>query len=470
MLTRFGLRLGSVGGGGFSPHVKVQSKRALAPEGSLARVSATLAAILVLVAVILLAPQTTAAQAKTAKPASAASASAPAEVRPRIRAITAFINLDPQQYTIQIADALKMLRRAQTIFESRGYQVQTIRIATQPFPEYTKGMTTEQVVGFFRNYDALAAHEKFAACIGPAMLNAGDPESQADLLIEILRNTKTLNASVVVAGEDGIRWNAVGAAARVIKALEDTPSSQGNFRFAATAMVGPLTPFFPAAYHTGFGHQFGIGLESANVVAAAFKGAPDLAAARQRLIDSLSASAIDIERHAGRIDQETGWAYVGMDMSPAPLKDVSIAAAIESLTSQPVGSPGTLTAAATITSAVKDVRVKQTGYSGLMLPVLEDGLLSQRWSQGRMTIDALLSYSAVCATGLDTVPLPGDISTEQLSLIIGDVASLAFKWHKPLAARLLPVAGKVPGDTTSFDDPFMVNAVIQPLPEGNGSR
>jgi uncharacterized protein len=391
-------------------------------------------------------------------------------VKPRIRATTAFINLDPQQYTLQVADALKMLRRAQTIFESRGYQVQTIRIATQPFPEYTKGMTTEQAVAFFRNYDALAAHEKFAACIGPAMLNAGDPESQADLLIEILRNTKTLNASVVVAGEDGIRWNAVGAAARVVKALEDTPSSQGNFRFAATAMVGPLTPFFPAAYHTGFGHQFGIGLESANVVAAAFKGAPDLAAARQRLIDSLSASAIDIERHAGRIDQETGWAYVGMDMSPAPLKDVSIAAAIENLTSQPVGSPGTLTAAATITSAVKDVRVKQTGYSGLMLPILEDSLLSQRWSQGRMTVDALLSYSAVCATGLDTVPLPGDISIEQLSLIIGDVASLAFKWHKPLAARLLPVAGKVPGDTTSFDDPFMVNAVIQPLPEGNGPR
>jgi uncharacterized protein len=407
-----------------------------------------------------------AAQAK----AGATPAAGTAEVRPRIRAITAFINLDRATYQQQVSEAVTMLKRARTTFESRGYEVQTIRIATQPFPEYTKGLTTEQAVAFFKDYDALAAREKFAACIGPAMLNAGDPESQADLLIEIMRNTKTLNASVVVAGEDGIRWNAVGAAARVVKALENTANSQGNFRFAATAMVGPLTPFFPAAYHTGFGHQFGIGLESANVVAAAFKGAPDLAAARQRLIDSLSVSAHDIERHAGRVDQETGWAYVGMDLSPAPLKDVSIAAAIENLTMQPVGSPGTLTAAATITSAVRDLRVKQTGYSGLMLPILEDGLLSKRWSQGRMTLDALLSYSAVCATGLDTVPLPGDISVEQLSLIIGDVASLAFKWHKPLAARLLPVAGKVPGDTTSFDDPFMVNAVIQPLSEGNGLR
>jgi len=37
------------------------------------------------------------------------------------------------------------------------------------------------------------------------------------------------------------------------------------------------------------------------------------------------------------------------------------------------------------------------------------------------------------------------------------------KWHKPLSARLLPVAGKNAGDTTEFDDPYMVNAKIQPM-------
>jgi uncharacterized protein len=421
----------------------------------------------VLIAVAARCPVSLAQTATSKRTAASADSS---EVRPKIRTVTAFINLDRAQYQQQIAEALTMLKRARTTFESRGYQVETIRIATQPFPEYTKGMTKEQAVAFFKQYDALAQKENFAACVGPAMLNRGDPESQADLLIEILRNTKTLNGSLVVAGEDGVRWNAVGAAARVVKALENTERSQGNFRFAATAMVPALTPFYPAAYHTGFGHQFAVGLESANVVAAAFQGAPDLGAARQRLMDSLARSAFDIEGHAHRIDQETGWAYVGIDLSPAPLKDISIGAAIENLTTQPVGSPGTLTAAATITSAVKEIRVKQTGYSGLMLPILEDGVLSQRWSQGSITLDALLSYSAVCATGLDTVPLPGDISVEQLSLIIGDVASLAFKWRKPLAARLLPVAGKGPGDTTGFDDPYMVNAVIQPLVAPGATR
>src|SRR6266852_1107869 len=389
---------------------------------------------------------------------------APNPANPKIRAITAFINLDRAQYQQQITDALKMLRRAQTTFESRGYQVQTIRIATQPFPEYTKGLTNEQAVAFFKQLDALAEQQKFAMAIGPAMLNANDSAAQADLLAEILSNTKKLNATVVVAGEEGVRWPAVGAAARVMKKLEEsTEHSQGNFRFAAIALVPPLTPFFPAAYHTGFGHQFAVALESANVVAAAFKDARDLPTAKQRLTDSLASVAFDIEQHAGRIDQETGWTYMGIDLSPAPSKDASIGTAIENLTTQPVGSSGTLTAAAIITAAIKDVRAKQTGYSGLMLPILEDSRLAQRWSEGHISLDALLSYSAVCGTGLDTIPLPGDITAEQLSLIIGDVASLAVKWHKPLSARLLPVAGKGPGDMTEFNDPFLVNATLQPI-------
>ena len=384
--------------------------------------------------------------------------------KPKIRAITAFINLEREQYQQQVADTLKLLRRAQTTLESRGYVVQTIRIATQPFPEYTKGLTTEQAVAFFKQYDALAMQQKFAASIGPAMLNADDSAAQADLLAEILSNTKTLNGSVAVAGEDGVRWGAVGAAARVMKKLEEaTEHSQGNFHFAAIALVPPVTPFFPAAYHTGFGHQFAIALESANVVEAAFKDAHDLSMARQRLIDMLASAAFDIERIAGRVDAETGWAYMGMDLSPAPSKDASIGAAIENLTTQPVGLSGTLTAAATITAAIRDVKVKQTGYSGLMLPILEDPLLAQRWSEGRISIDALLSYSAVCGTGLDTIPLPGDTSVEQLSLIIGDMASLAVKWHKPLSARLLPVTGKGWGEVTEFDDPFLVNATLQPF-------
>jgi uncharacterized protein (UPF0210 family) len=295
------------------------------------------------------------------------------------------------------------------------------------------------------------------------MLNADDPESQADLLVDVLKNTKSINGSLVVADENGVRWPSVGAAARTMLKLAATEHSQANFKFSAIALVPPLTPFFPGSYHTGFGHQFAIALESANTVAAAFQGAPDLATARRRLVDRLGTEAMNVEELAGRVDRDTGWTYMGIDLSPAPLKNVSIAAALEALTAQPIGAPGTLTGAATITAAIRDIQVKQTGYNGLMLPVLEDSRLAQRWSEGRLSLDSLLSYSAVCGTGLDTVPLPGDVSEQPLELIIGDMASLAVKWHKPLSARLLPVTGKKPGDTTEFDDPYLVNATLQPL-------
>jgi uncharacterized protein (UPF0210 family) len=69
----------------------------------------------------------------------------------------------------------------------------------------------------------------------------------------------------------------------------------------------------------------------------------------------------------------------------------------------------------------------------------------------------------VCGTGLDTVPLPGDVTEAQLARIIGDVAVLAYKWKKPLTARLQPVHGRRAGELSDFDDPLLANARLQPL-------
>jgi uncharacterized protein len=106
----------------------------------------------------------------------------------------------------------------------------------------------------------------------------------------------------------------------------------------------------------------------------------------------------------------------------------------------------------------------EIGYSGLMVPVMEDKLLAQRWAESAYNIDDLLAYSSVCGTGLNTIPLPGDITADQMNRIFSDVASLAVKWGKPLSARLQPVYGKNPGDRTDFDDPTLFNTTIHPLP------
>ncbi|HYX70928.1 MAG TPA: DUF711 family protein, partial [Terriglobales bacterium] len=216
--------------------------------------------------------------------------------KPKVRALTAFVRLDAAHSREQVATALTMLRRAQAEFEQAGYEVQTIRISTQPFPEYIRGMSHEQAVAFLRDYDRLAQKEHFDADIGPAMLADSDDPGMADLLAEVLAQSKTLNASVVVAGEDGIHWHAVHAAARVMKYLEEhTAHGQGNFNFTASAMVPLETPFYPASYHTGAGHSFAIGLQSANVVAEAFSGTHDPEVARKALAEALGAHATTLE-------------------------------------------------------------------------------------------------------------------------------------------------------------------------------
>jgi uncharacterized protein (UPF0210 family) len=390
---------------------------------------------------------------------------ADARSKPKVRAITAFVRLDPAHYQEQIQDTLKFLHQARTAFEKSGYEVETIRITTQPFPEYTRGMTDEQVLTFFRDYDALAVKEAFDAAIGPAMMSDADDPHQAELLSKIIASSKTLEGSVFIAGEDGIHWKSIHAAAEVIKYLEaNTLHSQGNFSFTAASLVPSGTPFYPGSYFTGEGKQFAIGLQSANVVSEVFASTKSPDEAEQQLKNSLGAHAAQIEKTAVEISNASGWKYGGLDLSPAPLMDVSIGRAIENFLGAPVGSSGTMTAAAIITRALKAIPVKQAGYSGLMLPILEDTVLAHRWNEGQLSMDALLAYSAVCGTGLDTIPMPGDVTTEQLERILGDVASLSVKWHKPLSARLQPVTGKKPGDMTEFDDPFLVNARIQPLP------
>jgi uncharacterized protein (UPF0210 family) len=173
-----------------------------------------------------------------------------------------------------------------------------------------------------------------------------------------------------------------------------------------------------------------------------------------------------LEAIALQVEKDSGWSYMGLDATPAPGPDSSIGAAIQQFTGAKFGSSGTLTAAAIITDAVRSIPVKRIGYSGLMLPPLEDPVLAQGWSERNYNMDSVLAYSAVCGTGLDTIPLPGDVSQQQLERIIGDVASLAFKWHKPLAARLIPGPGKKAGDRTDFNFgiPGFPNVILQPLP------
>ncbi|MGD0181756.1 MAG: DUF711 family protein [Terriglobales bacterium] len=385
---------------------------------------------------------------------------------PKVRTITAFVRLDRGKYQQQIAEALVVLRKVKTDFESSGYEVETIRVTTQPLAELVADMPEDQALAFLTQLDQLSAKENFIPNVGPGMMHESDDPATMHLLERALSTLPNIQASAIIADDGGIHWKTIRRTAELVKYVsEHSFHSQGTFKFTATAMLKPLSPFFPGSYHTGSGRQFAIGFEGANVVRDVFvrdRGNADAAVAD--LTAALTKHASVADTVGKKVAAETGWTYVGVDPTPAPLGDVSIGAAIEAFTGAKFGSSGTLTAARIITTAVKAVPVKQVGYSGLMVPVMEDKLLAQRWAESTYNIDSLLAYSAVCGTGLDTIPLPGDVSLDQMERIYADVASLATKWNKPLSARLQPIPNKKPGDQTDFQDPRLFNTTVHPLP------
>jgi hypothetical protein len=125
---------------------------------------------------------------------------------------------------------------------------------------------------------------------------------------------------------------------------------------------------------------------------------------------------------------------------------------------------GSLTAAAILADALDRGAWQRTGYNGLMLPMLEDSILAARTETTQFTIKDLLLFSAVCGTGLDTVPLPGDISAEMITPLLLDISALSLRLSKPLTARLMPVPGLKSGEKTFFDFDFFENGQIMDLP------
>lgn len=388
---------------------------------------------------------------------------ADATTRPKIRTITGFVDIDAKNYPTQLRETLAFLNRARKAYENAGWVVSGVRITTQPFPLYTRSLSHDAAMVLLRNLSDLAERLKFGMNIGAAMMKDDDNTESAGLLAEALSGELHFNGNIITASDDGIHWNAIRQAAHLIRYVsEHSPHGQGNFNFGTIAMMKPYAPFYPGSY-SGGGRNFTIGLEAANVVAEVFAKDHDPRTAEKALSMELSRHMVEVEATGKKIaSANSGWTYAGIDPTPAPLGEDSIGAAIESFIGGPFGSPGTETASAIITRAVQSVPVKQVGYSGLMIPVLEDATLTRRWGEGAYTLDSILAYSSVCAAGVDTVPLPGDISEERIAQILGDVATLAYKWNKPLAARLLPAPGKKAGEMTEFGG-LLKNTTIQPL-------
>ncbi len=382
----------------------------------------------------------------------------------KVRSITCFFDPSSPAGALQPARLAEFVQNASARFQQAGYEVETVRLATTPFPLQLKSMEQPAAVELAQSMEEQAAACNFTyLSLGPAMPLAPASYELIPAMLAATRNT--FFSGIIAAPHGGISMPAVHACGRVIAdsaTLE--PNGFANLRFTALANVPAGVPFFPASFHKGGRPAFALALEAADLVEAAFKAEGELLPALEHLRASLNEHAAALERVAAELTANQHISYIGLDFSPAPFPQpgCSLAGGMEAA-GVTIGKSGAVAAAALLTQVLDEGKWKKTGFNGMMLPVLEDAVLAQRSSQGVLSIQDLLLYSAVCGTGLDTVPLPGSATAAQLSAVLLDVAALSLRLSKPLTARLMPIPGKAAGDPTAFDFAYFANGGVLAL-------
>jgi uncharacterized protein (UPF0210 family) len=383
----------------------------------------------------------------------------------KIRSITYFCNPGWPLEQKKLEAAGRFLAEAKVRFEEAGYEVQTTRLATIPFPL----LLGEEQISETPHLAAELSHSlpEFGiayAALGPAM--PAIPESYRVLPNAISISKEIFFSAIMADAKHGISLPAINACAEVIvqTSLLDLQGF-ANLNFAALANVSPGVPFFPAAYHAGKEPAFALAMETADEAVKAFERTETIEEGKDTLAAILEENGKILAKIADLLKFKYLVRFGGIDFSLAPFPEEhrSLGSAFERIGVPKVGLHGSLAAASILTEAIDRAQFPRAGFCGLMMPVLEDAILAQRAAEGRLTVKDLLMYSSVCGTGLDTVPLAGDVSASQIAALLLDISTLALRLGKPLTARLMPIPGKQAGDMTNFNFGYFVNSRVMAL-------
>jgi uncharacterized protein (UPF0210 family) len=349
--------------------------------------------------------------------------------------------------------------------EAIAIPLQSTRLATTPLLTWASAADSS-LATLAVNLEAMASEHGFTyLSLGTLPAKA---QAQFSLIPEILSATRNVFITATMTRPDGgVDLGAIQQCGSVIEqAARITPDGFANLRFAALANVPAGTPFLPAAYHTpGAAPACAIGIETADEINRIFHQAQSFEAARTELLAHFEAMAAKITAAITPLCARFGIQLLGFDFSTAPFPsaDCSAGTSMEALGLNAIGRHGSLASAAFLADTLDRGQWQRTGFNGLMLPVLEDAGLARRAAEGSLTVRDLLLFSAVCGTGLDTVPLPGNASAEQLSALLADVAVLSQRLRKPLTARLMPIPGKSAGQPIHFDFEFFADGKVMAL-------
>lgn len=381
----------------------------------------------------------------------------------KIRSITFFLDPALPTWNHQLKKAATLSRDLIKEFQKIGLETQTTRLASPPMHYWITASSIEEIVRLVKQLESSAKDAGFS------YFSTGPATTQSTMgmqsLLPILKETSAFTACQLDDCKGKVSLEAIRTAAQVIQESAKLENGFANLRFAALSRVQPGTPFFPAAYGQPNQAAFSIAMQAADIAQQCLENAQNLQSGLNTIIQTFDFAASRMQTVLDTLPASLEFTFLGFDFSPAPFPDAntSLGAALEAIGVPMLGLPGSLGCAALLAASLDEGKWKKVGFNGLMLPVLEDAVLARRSLEGNLTVRDLLLFSAVCGAGLDTVPLPGDITSGQIEAVLWDVAVLAQRLNKPLTARLMPLPGKKTGDAVDFNFEFFARGGVMAL-------
>lgn len=364
-----------------------------------------------------------------------------------------------------------------------NYVVQSIRIVTNPFGEYLNTESIDSAKHDLKYISNLLETDGLPGLRIRFAIGEAQTEEEIALLPELIEAYGDLCNACVNIGLD--EWGVIDntllhhCALAVLEISRITPRGEGNFNFTVNFNCSPLIPYFPASYHrANLGNRFVVGLETPDLLVTALtefnsnttlENHNELSKGRSEAL--LSALQYHIDNVRGIIEnfeskRDSDFIFSGIDSSAAPSKDCSSMVDVYKLLGvEYFGASGTVEASSLLTKVFQSIKgVNLAGFSGLMLAVTEDTGLAAGTKNCDFDIRALLTYSAVCGIGLDTVPIPGETPLLKIMALMRDTGAMAYRLNKPLTVRLFPVPGLKSGDSTSFESDDLCNCDVLSVP------
>lgn len=400
----------------------------------------------------------------------------------KIRTITTFVTLskDKNLWEEELLNACNFCEKLSNDFIKNNYIVQSIRIVTNAFGEYlntSSMLKAKEDLGFISNVlkkSTTILRIRFA--IGEAKTS-----EEIALLPELIASFGDLaNACVnIPLDSNNILDNLliIESTKAIKKISKITPRGEGNFNFTVNFNCKPFIPYFPASYHDSkLPNSYVLGLETPDLFFEVLKDFnkqnPNLshnnalALYYEILTNALSYHCQNIKNILDNFEDGDSFKFQGIDSSAAPSKNcTSIVDVYKQMGVEFFGASGTVEISSLLTKIFKSIKeLPLVGFSGLMLAVVEDRGLAQGTIDKDYDVRTLLTNSAICGIGLDTVPIEGDTANKKIEAIMRDTGTMAFRLNKPLTVRLFPVPNLKEGQLTVFQSDDLCNAAVLSLP------